>query len=78
MIVTVRNEVAKVMFLQACVCPRGGVWSGLGGVCTCGSALGGAWSPGGVGIPACTEADPLGETANAVDGMYATGMHSCF
>ena len=21
---TVRNEVAKVMFLQACVCPRGG------------------------------------------------------
>ena len=22
--ITIRNEVAKVMFLQACVCPRGG------------------------------------------------------
>ena len=52
-IITVRNEVAKVMFLQVSVCPRGGV-----------SAPGGAWSrgvylvPGGAGIPACTEADP--------------------
>ena len=29
-IITVRNEVAKVMFLQACVCPRGGgsTWPG--------------------------------------------------
>ena len=25
MVITVRNEVAKVMFLQACVCPHGGV-----------------------------------------------------
>ena len=38
---------------------------------------GGAWS-GGVGIPACTEADPPGETAIAADGMHPTGMHSCF
>ena len=26
-VVTVRNEVAKDMPLQACVCPQGGVWS---------------------------------------------------
>ena len=84
-IFTVRNEVAKVMFSQACVCPQGGeagpggTWcsggdSGpgwcllLGGGCL---VLGGSWSSGGclvggsggawywgVGIPACTEADP--------------------
>ena len=30
-----------------------------------------------VGIPACTEADPSGETATATDGMHPTGMHSC-
>ena len=35
-----------------------------------------AWF-GGVGIPACTEADlPLGE-ATAADGTHPTGMHSC-
>ena len=28
-IITVRNEVAKVMFLQACVCPHGGVSASL-------------------------------------------------
>ena len=56
-------KVAKVMFLQVCVCPQGGclVW----GVCSQG---GGAWSGGvcslgvpghgGLGIPACTEAAP--------------------
>ena len=38
-IITVRNEVAKVMFLQACVCPRGG-WG-----------VGGAWSQGGCLVP---------------------------
>ena len=93
LIFTIRNEVAKVVFLQECVCPQRGTWSrGVsapggcllqGGVCS-----GGAWSwrvpglgggvfapegclllgvgclvpggsaPRGVGIPACTEADP--------------------
>ena len=37
---------------------------------------GGAWSQGGVGIPACTEADPPGKTATAAEGMHPTGMHS--
>ena len=61
--VTVRNEVAKVMFLQVCVCPRGGGLL-LGVPCPRGSAPGGG-VPGsggclvlGGGIPACTEADP--------------------
>ena len=37
--------------------------------------------PGGVGIPACTEADhppPRGETATAADSTHPTEMHSCF
>ena len=100
-LITVRNEVAKVMFSQACVCRRGGAWSqgdawsrgeglvpgGLvpGGVCSRGSGPGGVGGsgprgslvPGGVGIPACTEADPLGEMATAADGTHPTGMHSC-
>ena len=34
-IITVRNEVAKVIFSQACVCPRGGgVSAPRGGVCS--------------------------------------------
>ena len=65
-LVTVRNEVAKVMFLQACVCPQGGACSGgsapggcvcsgecllPGGVCSQGlSAIWGA-APGGVSTP---------------------------
>ena len=72
---TVRNELAKVMFLQACVCPHrgsGGVFSG--GECL----LSGGSAPGGDGIPACTEADPPGETATAADGTHPTGMHSCY
>ena len=57
---------------------RGGAWSGgvpgPGGV----SAPGGCLVPGrGVGIPACTEADPPGETATAADGTHPTGLHSC-
>ena len=87
MVITVRNEVAKVMFLQASVCPRGGGVPGRVGVLVPG--VGGAWSggcllprgllPGGVvGIPACTEADtPQGEMATAADGTHPTGMHSC-
>ena len=62
-----------------------GIWS-LGSLVPGGAwfqgglVLGGAWSRGGVGpggIPACTEADPPGETATAADGMHPTGMHSC-
>ena len=70
----------------------GGAWSGgsaLGGFCSwgclvpggawsqVGSALGDDWSRG-VGIPACTEADPPAEMATAADGMHPTGMHYCW
>ena len=55
LIFTVRNEVAKVVFLQVCVCPQRATWSrGVsapggcllpGGVCSGGClVLGGAWS----------------------------------
>ena len=42
--ITVRNEVAKVMFSQACVCPQGGACF-RGGACS----WGGVWSQ---GVPA--------------------------
>ena len=68
-----QDEVAKVMFSQACVCPRGGgAWSwgvpGPRGVPTPGGvwSRGGAWSWG-----------EGGETATAADGTHPTGMHSC-
>ena len=60
---------------------EGGVWSGgkvpgQGGAWSWGCAgPRGTWSGG--GIPACTEADPPGETATAADGMHPNGMHSC-
>ena len=72
---TVRNEVAKVMFLQVsvillmggCLVLVGGAWSwGVPGPRGC-LVLGG-------GIPACT---PPGDAATAADGMHPTGMHSC-
>ena len=65
-IITVRNEVAKVMFLQVCVCPKGGrripaclaggipacLSTGLQGVPAPGGACsGGACSQGGVPAP---------------------------
>ena len=59
--ITVRNEVAKVMFSQVSVC----------------LLQGGVPGSGGGGIPACTEADPPGEMATAADGTHPTGMHSC-
>ena len=79
-LITVRNEDAKVIFLQVSVCPGGGCLVPRGCLIP-----GGAWSgegvsaPGGVRIPACTEADPPppGETATAADGTHPTGMHSC-
>ena len=93
--ITVCNKVAKVMFLQVCVCPQEGylvqgdlLWGGClvqGGLLPGGClVLGGHLLPGGclvwreVGIPACTEQNPLGETATAADGMHPTGMHFCF
>ena len=78
-IITVRNEVAKVMFLQVCVCPQGGGIPGClatgvrGGGCLFGGVC--SW---GAGIPACTETEPPpGEMATAADGTHPTGMHSC-
>ena len=47
-LITVRNEVAKVMFLQACVCPRGG-----GGCLT-------RYTPLGPGTPPCDQVHPPG------------------
>ena len=47
--ITVRNEVAKVIFLQVCVCPRGGeggAWSS-GGAWSRGAWSGGVSAPGG-------------------------------
>ena len=83
---TVRNEVAKVMFSQVSVCPQGvcsrGAWyggPGPGGLIPWGCLVWGVCS-GGVGVPACTEADPpppQRETATAADGTYPTGMLSC-
>ena len=60
--------------VQGCAWSGGCAWSrgvpGLGGCLVPG------W--GGVGIPACTEADPPpGQTATAADGTHPTGMHSC-
>ena len=78
MVITVRNEVAKVMFLQACVCPHGG-----GGWCLPQCMLGyppRANTPQGADTPPSHPgADtPPGETATAADGTHPTGMHSCF
>ena len=86
LIITVRNEVAKVMFLQVCVCPQwvsaprgclvpGGPGPGEEGVPGPGGCL--IWG----GLPQCMLGyqPPLpGETATAADGTYLTGMHSCF
>ena len=69
-IVTVRNEVAKVMFLQVSVCPQGGEVCPRGvhgpgvhgprGVHGPEGLVPGSQGGGEVGIPACTETDPLG------------------
>ena len=83
-IITVRNEVAKVMFSQACVCPRGGGVSAPGGCLV----WGGVWSRGclllrGSGGELVSQhamrqtPPPPGETATAADGTHPTGMHSC-
>ena len=91
-IVTVRNEVAKVMFLQASVCPQGG-----GGVC-----LSACWDttppeqtppkqtprsrhspspqsrhPPGADTPPGADNPPPRDTATAADGTHPAEMHSC-
>ena len=86
-IFTVRNEVAKVMFLQASVCPQGE------GVSV--SVHAGIPHPLGADIPPPEQTTPgnrhpplgsrhppgadtpPGETATAADGTHPTGMHSC-
>ena len=91
LLITVCNEVAKVMFLQACVCPQGGCLLSGGGLLLGGVSApgGGVPGPGGVrsgGVPAprrgtCSQGGcggPLGETASAADGTHSTEMHSCF
>ena len=84
-IITVRNEVAKVMFLQVSVYPQRGV-PGPGGCLV----LGGAESRevpgpggcvclvlgGGVVSQHALRQNPPGETATAADGTHPTGMHS--
>ena len=79
-IFTVRNKVAKVMFLQACVCPQEG------------GCLSACWdttpppkqTPPRSRHPPPLEQTPPGsrhpptrETATAADGTHPTGMHSC-
>ena len=69
-LITVRNEVAKVMCLQASVCPQGE------GVC-----LSACWDIPREQTPPRADpprgADPPGETATAADSTHPTGMHSC-
>ena len=74
-IITVRNEVAKVMFLHVSVILSTGGCLVLGGLLPGGCLVLGVGVP---GIPACTEADPPGETATAAHGTHPTGMHSCY
>ena len=59
-LITVRNEVAKVVFLQMCVCPRGEGW--VGGIPACLA----------VGIPAYLAAGFRGECA--IPACLATGL----
>ena len=89
LVITVRNEVAKVMFLHACVCPQGrgsapegcllegGAWSWGWGVCSRGCLVPGGVCSWGGWYPSMHSLPP-GETATAADGTHPTGMHSCF
>ena len=78
-LVNIHNEVAKVMFLQACLSTGGGACSRGGGCLLLGggvSAPEGVCSRGGGVCSALRQASP-GEMAIAADGMHPTGMHSC-
>ena len=57
---TVRNEVAKVMFLQASVCPRGG----------------GGWGGGGVCLSACWDTPPRADTPGSRHPPEQTPLQS--
>ena len=73
---------AKVMFLQVCVCPRGGLPQ-----CMLGYHSPIPGTPPGAGAPPQEQAPPRNrppsrpgtpqQTATAADGMHSTGMHSC-
>ena len=87
--ITVRNGVAKVMFLQACVCPQGGYltrYTPPGQDTPPGpGTLPGADTPPGPGTTPRTRYTPHDQvhphpprdTATAADGTHPTGMHSC-
>ena len=76
-IVTVRNEVAKVIFLQACVCPQGGGPASVhAGIHTPPKNPPQGKPPGSRHPPEQTTPPPR-ETATAADGTHPTGMHSC-
>ena len=88
------NEVwGKVIFLQACVCPLGGVWSRGGGACSRGGAsswgglvLGrGVPAPGGVPTPgglvpggACSRGVPVGDPPNGYRCRRYTSYWNAF
>ena len=86
-LITVRKEVAKVMFLQVSVCPQAGEVSqhalqvvshhALQEVSRGDLLLGGMSGPGRAVSQHALRQNPLGETATAVDGTHPTGMHSC-
>ena len=86
-IFTVRNEVPKVMFLQACVCPRGGVPDQVHPPPRTRYTPQTRYPrdqvqprdqvyPPRPGAPPGTRYTPR-DTATAADGAHPTGMHSC-
>ena len=71
-LIPVRNEVAKVMFSRACVCPQGGLPQ-----CMLGYPPGPDTHPLGPDPPPRDQTPPPREAATAADGTHPTGMHSC-
>ena len=69
--ITIRNEVAKVMFLQMCVCPQGGIPACLaGGIPAC---LAAGLQVEGCAIPACIAGDIPACFATGLQGRSAPG-----
>ena len=81
-IITVRNEVAKVMFLHLSVCPQGGLPQCRDTTPGAGTPLGSTPPPRSSPRPrADTPHPPLGagtppQMAAVADGAHPTGMHS--
>ena len=75
LLITVCNEVAKVMFLQVSVILSTGTGGGVPGP---GGLLWGVPGPGGLVSQHALRQTPPGETPTAADGTLPTGMHSCF